>query len=222
MGLRHPQAVPFSVHRTLARGYSIVGQGDGRCLARDSRPLLRVSELQQGDDAFAANALAALALAEPLDGPADAALDALRAFEGLPHRCQRVAERAGVRFIDDSKGTNVGATVAALNGMDGPFVLIAGGLGKGADFAPLASAGRGKLKAAILMGESAGALAAVLRQICPVEQVSSMSEAVRAAIARAARGDTVLLSPACASQDMFVDYRQRGEQFAAAVREQLG
>lgn len=221
MGLRHPRAVPFSVQEPLRRGYSIVGRGEDRRLARDREPLMRCAELRRAGPQFAADALAALALAEPLGGPMSAALEALRRFEGLPHRCQSVAESGGVRFIDDSKGTNVGATLAALESIDGSVVLIAGGVGKGADFAPLAAAGRGKLKAAVLIGESASELAAVLGGICPVDRAESMPAAVDAALLRAAPGDTVLLSPACASQDMFVDYRQRGDLFAAAVRERI-
>lgn len=222
MGLRHPRAVPFSVREPLQRGYSIVGGGADRWLARDLDPLVRCAELGQTGGPFAADALAALALAEPLGGAAAAALDALRAFEGLPHRCRLIAASGGVRFIDDSKGTNVGATIAALTSMDGPVILIAGGLGKGADFTPLEDAARGRLKAAVLIGEAAAELAAVLGRVCPIERAGSMRAAVDAALSTAAPGDTVLLSPACASQDMFVDYRQRGDLFAAAVRERIG
>jgi UDP-N-acetylmuramoylalanine--D-glutamate ligase len=173
------------------------------------------------------NALAALALTNLFvqssgnssPDALDAAIDALKRFPGLPHRCRRVAERCGVEYIDDSKGTNVGATVAALAGLAGPLVLIAGGVGKGADFAPLASAARGKVKAAVLIGQAAKVIEAAFDDVCPTVHASDMSEAVQAAAALAAPGDTVLLSPACASLDMFRDYRARGEAFAAAVEE---
>ena len=142
----------------------------------------------------------------------------LRRFAGLPHRCQLAAERRGVAYIDDSKGTNVGATLAALNGFAGPLVLIAGGLGKGQDFSALASGARGKLRAAVLIGEAAGEIAAVLAPLCSIARARSMDEAVAKAAELALRGDTVLLSPACASQDMFKDYKERGDLFARAAQ----
>ncbi|HEX5420148.1 MAG TPA: UDP-N-acetylmuramoyl-L-alanine--D-glutamate ligase [Gammaproteobacteria bacterium] len=147
----------------------------------------------------------------------DGLLTALMTFEGLPHRCRRVAVRAGVLYIDDSKGTNVGASIAAIEGLAGPLVLIAGGIGKGADFAPLAESARGKVKAAVLIGRAAAELEQALAGVCRTQRAADMPSAVQAAAALAQSGDTVLLSPACASQDQFRDYRHRGEIFAAAV-----
>ena len=223
MGARHRRVVHFSVQTELARGYSIVTPSSTtngeRWLARDGKPLLRSGELKLRGTHNEANALAALALTAPLTTKLDAALDALREFPGLPHRCQHVTERKGVTFVDDSKGTNVGATLAALNGLAGPFVLIAGGLSKGQDLSPLAAGARGKLRAAVLIGAAAAELEGVLEPICETVQAKSMDEAVARAAALAQRGDTVLLSPACASQDMFRDYRERGEQFARAAQE---
>ena len=219
MGARHPLVVPFSIETQLKRGYSIVTAKGERWLARDLKPLLRAAELGIRGTHNEANALAALALTEPLTKDIDAALGTLRTFEGLPHRCQRVTERKGVTFVDDSKGTNVGATLAALNGLLGPLVLIAGGLSKGQDLRPLAVGARGKLRAAVLIGAAAAELETVLKPICETVHANSMGEAVERAAALARRGDTVLLSPACASQDMFRDYRERGEQFARAARE---
>ncbi len=219
MGARHPRAVPFSVRAELARGYSLVTAQGERWLARDRKPLLRSSELRVSGTHNEANALAALALTEPLTTNVDAAIGALRTFTGLPHRCQRVTERRGVAFIDDSKGTNVGATIAALNGLAGPLVPIAGGLSKGQDLSALATAARGKLRAAVLIGAAAAELERVLSPVCETVQATSMDDAVARAAALAQRGDAVLLSPACASQDMFRDYRERGEQFARAARE---
>jgi UDP-N-acetylmuramoylalanine--D-glutamate ligase len=219
MGARHAFSVPFSVERPLDHGYSIVVKDGERWLARDREPLLRAVELGITGTHNEANALAALALTAPLTTDLDAALDALRAFPGLPHRCQHVTEKNGVTFVDDSKGTNVGATLAALNGLSGPLVLIAGGLSKGQDLAPLAAGARGKLRAAVLIGTAAAELKSVLEPICETVYAKSMDEAVARAAALAQRGDTVLLSPACASQDMFRDYRERGEQFARAARE---
>ena len=143
----------------------------------------------------------------------------LQEFRGLAHRTERVRDRRGVSWIDDSKGTNVGATVAAIEGMDGPLVLIAGGEGKGQDFTPLGPACLGKVKQAILIGRDARLLAAALEGRCAVTFAASMEAAVGAADSVAHTGDTVLLSPACASFDMFRDYAHRGEAFAAAVRE---
>jgi UDP-N-acetylmuramoylalanine--D-glutamate ligase len=142
----------------------------------------------------------------------------LREFTGLPHRSEWVAERRGVRYIDDSKGTNVGATLAAVAGMPGPLLLIAGGEGKGQDFTPLAAAFAGKVRHALLIGRDASLLGAALARACPVDYCATLEEAVQAAARLARAGDTVLLSPACASLDMFRDYAHRGEAFAAAVQ----
>src|SRR5690606_909298 len=182
-------------------------------LARHGEPLLRAAELALRGRHNAANALAALALTDVLDVPLAPRLEVLRTFSGLPHRCEPVAERRGVTYLDDSKGTNVGATIAALAGLAGPLVLIAGGVGKGADFAPLAAAAQDKVKAAVLIGAAAREVGAVLAPVCDVHYAASMEEAVARAAALASPGDTVLLSPACASLDMFRDYRHRGEAF---------
>jgi UDP-N-acetylmuramoylalanine--D-glutamate ligase len=120
--------------------------------------------------------------------------------------------------VDDSKGTNVGATLAAVDGLAGPLVMIAGGVGKGQDFAPLAAAFRGKVRHVVLIGRDAPAIEQVLAGVCSTERAASMEAAVAAAERAAQAGDTVLLSPACASLDMFRDYGERGEVFAAAVR----
>jgi UDP-N-acetylmuramoylalanine--D-glutamate ligase len=191
---------------------------DGRTfLARGGRALLDVAELRIAGLHNAANALAALALGDALGFAEAAMLDTLRSFTGLKHRSVRVAELDGVCYVDDSKGTNVGATIAAVAGMTGPLVMIAGGEGKGQDFSPLAQAFRGKVRAAVLIGRDAPALEAALAGSCPTLRAGSMEEAVRAARDAARDGDTVLLSPACASLDMFRAYNHRGDAFAAAV-----
>ncbi len=218
MGARHERVVPFSVQTELEHGYSIVVQRGERWLARDRKPLLPSEELGIRGTHNEGNALAALALTAELTTDLGAALEVLRTFGGLPHRCQRVAERNGVTFIDDSKGTNVGATLAALHGFAGPLVLIAGGLSKGQDLAPLAEGARGKLRAAVLIGAAADELERVLAPLCTTVRAASMDEAVARAAGLARSGDTVLLSPACASQDMFRDYRERGELFAQAAQ----
>jgi len=220
MGARHAHVVAFSVQGELSRGYSIVARNGERWLARDRKPLLRCADLGIRGTHNEANALAALALTAELTTDLDAALAVLRAFTGLPHRCQPVAERQGVTFVDDSKGTNVGATLAALKGLTGPLVLIAGGLSKGQDLSPLAVGARGKLRAAVLIGAAAEELERVLGPVCKTVRATSMEDAVARAAKLALRGDTVLLSPACASQDMFRDYRERGQRFARAAQEQ--
>jgi len=146
-------------------------------------------------------------------------LASLRAYRGLPHRTQLVAEIDGVRWIDDSKATNVGAAIAAIGGMDAPVVLIAGGDGKGADFSPLGEAVLGKARGVVLLGRDAALLAQAIGDAAPCEIVATMEAAVAAARQIAQTGDIVLLSPACASLDMFTNYAARGETFRRAVLE---
>ncbi len=187
-------------------------------LACRGEPLLPVSAMRLTGRHNVANALAALAMSEALGLPRAPVLEALAEFGGLAHRAQWVADVAGIRFVNDSKGTNVGATVAAVSGTDGTIVLIAGGDGKGQDFGALREAFRGKVRHAVLIGRDAMRLAAALEGVCSTEIVADMPTAVRAARAAAQPGDTVLLSPACASLDMFRDYAHRGDEFAASVR----
>ncbi len=168
----------------------------------------------------ALNAMAALALASAVGGAMPRMIEALKAFRGLPHRVEPIACRAdGVVFYDDSKGTNVGSTIAALAGLGRPVVLIAGGDGKGQDFAPLAEAVSAHARAAVLIGRDAPAIASALLQLHYESlRAPDLAVAVERANALAKRGDAVLLSPACASFDMFRNYVHRAEVFAAAVR----
>jgi UDP-N-acetylmuramoylalanine--D-glutamate ligase len=187
-------------------------------IVRRGEPLLPLAAMRLQGLHNAANAMAALAMAEALELPLAPALDALCAFGGLPHRSQWVADVGGVRYVNDSKGTNVGATLAAVLGLAGPLVVIAGGDGKHQDFSELRAAFRGKVRHVVLIGRDAPALAATLADVCATERAADMAAAVRAAQAVAQPGDTVLLSPACASLDMFRDYTHRGDAFVAAVR----
>lgn len=165
------------------------------------------------------NALAALALATAIGVPMAAMLHGLRAFAGEPHRCELVAIVREVEYYDDSKGTNVGATAAALGGLGRRCVLIAGGEGKGQDFAPLEQPVRDHARAVLLIGRDASLLrAALARSAVPLEDCASLEQAVARAAALAQPGDAVLLSPACASFDMFRDYAHRAQAFVAAVR----
>ena len=207
----------FSVRGAAEATYGILELGE-RWLAHRGEPLLPLASMHLRGLHNAANALAALALGEALELPMAAMVEELREFPGLAHRSQWVAEVAGVTYINDSKGTNVGATLAAVSGLDGPLVLIAGGEGKNQDFAPLAAALRGKTRHVVLIGRDAPRLAHALKGVCALETCESMDAAVRAAAHAAHSGDTVLLSPACASLDMFQDYAHRGETFAAAVQ----
>ena len=190
-------------------------------LARGEECLLPVNELALVGGHNLLNALAALALGEAAGLPRGAMVVTLQGFAGLPHRMQPLGEWQGVRWYDDSKATNVGATLAALQGVPGPVVLIAGGVGKGADFSPLRPVLAEKGRAVVLLGRDAPCLAQALEGVVPLQQVVDMEEAVAAAWQLARRGDQVLLSPACASLDMFEDYAARGRAFAAAL-ERLG
>ncbi|AHE99277.1 UDP-N-acetylmuramoyl-L-alanine--D-glutamate ligase [Thioalkalivibrio paradoxus] len=198
--------------------FGIVETDSGTWLARGASPLIATRELALQGRHNWLNALAALALVWPWVVHAEPLLPALRDFTGLPHRSQRVGRQAGVDYVDDSKGTNVGATLAAIQGVSGPLILIAGGQGKGQDFGPLADALAGKARGVLLLGVDAPRIEQALRGVVPVRRVGTMQEAVAAAAQWAQPGDTVLLSPACASLDMFANYAERGECFAQAVR----
>ena len=203
-----------------AEGFGLRQQASVEYLSRGRELLIPVSEMGLVGRHNVANALAAMALGFCAGLPLDAMLATLRTFKGLHHRCELVAEIDGVRYVNDSKGTNVGATEAALCGLGGEsnVLLIAGGQGKGADFTQLQQATARHCKCLILLGEDAPLLDQALRSSAPVLMVSSLGEAVAAAAAQAAEGDVVLLSPACASFDMFTGYVERGNTFAAHVR----
>jgi UDP-N-acetylmuramoylalanine--D-glutamate ligase len=219
MPRRATRTLSFSLRASIGADYALAQHGREWWLTHAAAPLMPVAALKIKGLHNAANALAALALGEALALPLPARLAELAAFEGLPHRSQWVGDVRGVSYVDDSKGTNVGATLAAVAGMPGPLVLIAGGDGKNQDFTPLAGAFRGKVRHAVLIGRDAARIAAALAGVCTLETCATLPQAVEAA-ARAARpGDTVLLSPACASLDMFRDYAHRGAVFAQAVRE---
>ena len=200
-----------------------IAQRDGRqWLAHGAEKLMAVEELPVAGLHNAANALAAGALARAI-GIADAPIAAaLRDFKGLPHRVERVGAVGEVVFYDDSKGTNVGATVAALRGFAQPVVLIAGGDGKGQDFGPLREPVARHARAVVLIGRDREQIAAALDGCgVPCERAADMEQAVRMALAASRSGDAVLLSPACASFDMFKSYSHRGAVFADAVRKQV-
>ena len=201
--------------------YGVLSLGGEDWLACGSRALMPCAEVLLSGRHNLANALAAMALAGAAGVPFDAMRRALANFKGLSHRTELVAERDGIRWINDSKGTNVGATVAALNGMDRPVVLIAGGDGKGADFGPLRAPVQRHARAVVLIGRDAPLIEAALAGATVVAHAADMKQAVLTARQLARTGDIVLLSPACASFDMFRNYEHRGAAFATAVNEVL-
>lgn len=190
-------------------------------LARGKECLLTVDELKIKGRHNWANALAACALAEAMDVPMTVMRDVLRAFTGLPHRCQWTRTLDGVTWINDSKGTNIGATISAIDGiggaMSGKIVLIAGGQGKGADFSMLRPSMPGHVRAAVLFGQDADQLEAALEDLVPIKRAKNLEEAINIAKLQAKPDDVVLLSPACASLDMFKDFNHRGEVFTSLV-----
>nr|WP_276510048.1 UDP-N-acetylmuramoyl-L-alanine--D-glutamate ligase [Niveibacterium umoris] len=188
-------------------------------LAHGNTPLMARSAFRLAGAHNVANALAALALGHAIDLPMGKMLEALRDFRGLPHRVEAVARRDdGVVFYDDSKGTNVGATVAALEGLGCKVALIAGGDGKGQDFTPLRDAFARHARAVVLIGRDSGRIAEAVSG-CGVElqRADDLPQAVRLANQCAHAGDAVMLSPACASLDMFRNYAHRAEVFCDAV-----
>ncbi|MGQ0502526.1 MAG: UDP-N-acetylmuramoyl-L-alanine--D-glutamate ligase [Panacagrimonas sp.] len=213
----------FGLDEPRGRAYGLVGTGAGtgadRWLAQGTHRLLPLAELRIQGLHNAANALAALALANAAGIPRAASLSALAAFTGLPHRCEFVAARDGVTWLNDSKGTNVGSTLAALQGLGAPIVWLGGGQGKGQDFSPLAPALARTCRAAVLFGEDAGQIEQAILGALPVYREPDLASALRRAKAIARPADRVLLSPACASFDQFRNYVERGERFSAWVRE---
>jgi UDP-N-acetylmuramoylalanine--D-glutamate ligase len=208
--------ISFGLH--AAPGGSDFGLCDGS-LCRGNEQLMAVADLPVAGLHNAANALAALALTTSVGLPESGLLQGLGQFKGLPHRVEFVDEIEGVRFYDDSKGTNVGATEAALSGMDRKVVVILGGDGKGQDFSPLKQAVAANARAAVLIGRDAPLIEkAIAGAGVPLEKASTLEAAVDLAFELAFEGDAVLLSPACASWDMFRNYAHRAEVFIQAVR----
>jgi UDP-N-acetylmuramoylalanine--D-glutamate ligase len=202
--------------------WGVVVRDGAPWLARGGELLLPAASLALVGRHNVQNALAALALAAAVVKLARPVLDALSRFRGLPHRMQPVHEAHGVLYVDDSKGTTVAATQAALAGTDRPVVLIAGGDGKGQSFAALKAAVDRACRAVLLIGRDAAAVQRGLAgTTARVENVGTLERAVVRAKALARDGDVVLLSPACASLDQFRDYVERGERFAALVKRTL-
>jgi UDP-N-acetylmuramoylalanine--D-glutamate ligase len=218
---RHiPDGIPrvhFGLDEASGKNFGLVTEDGEQFLARGAQLLLETSDMALEGSHNHANALAALAAGQLIGLAVSPMLQVLTEFPGLPHRMQLVAEIAGVRFINDSKATNVGAAVASIGSVAGLVVLIAGGDGKGGDFKEFAEAIHSKLRAAVLIGRDGPAIAAALKGKAPVYQAADMKTAVSVGASIAEEGDTVLLAPACASFDQYENYAERGKDFCRAV-----
>jgi UDP-N-acetylmuramoylalanine--D-glutamate ligase len=214
--LKTPQAGQFGICEQAGRSY----------LAHGPTLLLPTDELVLQGQHHYQNALAALAMGSVIGLPMVAMLSVLKTFQGIAHRCQYVAEKKGVHWINDSKGTNVGATVAAIKTLarqpSGRLLLIAGGDAKQADLADLQPPIQQSVATVFVYGQDAHQLAAMLNDIVPYHQVDSLQAAVAQAAVIAQAGDTVLFSPACASFDMFSNYEHRGQVFIDCVQQLKG
>ncbi len=222
MGLRERLVQTFGLATPAMSMHDVGVERDGMAvwLVEGTRRLMQASELQVEGEHNIANALAAISLCRAVGLPMPPLLAALRAFKGLPHRVEKVTEIGGVTYYDDSKGTNVGATEAALKGLGRPTVVILGGDGKGQDFTPLQAVVAEHARAVVLIGRDANKIAEVLADCgVPLLRAGDLQEAVRISAAEAQPGDAVLLSPACASFDMFRNYEHRAQVFIEAVRE---
>ena len=224
LGLTKTEAVSFGLNE--AQNYSDFGliEVNGTWLSSGKRKLIPVSDLKIQGQHNVANALAAVALCSNIGIEKSAIIQTLRQFKGLPHRVEWVANINDVDYYDDSKGTNVGATCAAIKGMTKAgkpqkVVLLAGGDGKGQDFSPLLEAVQANARAVVLFGRDAPLIESVLlASELPIYDAIDLREAVAIAHKIASKGDAVLLSPACASFDMFKNYVHRAEVFIDAVK----
>lgn len=211
----------FTAAPPSGQNWGLVENAGQVTLTQGESPWLNAGALTMTGRHNYLNALAALAMGRALGFAKQPMCDALRRFKGLPHRSELIATLNGVTWVNDSKGTNVGATLAAINGISptlkGQLILLAGGVGKGADFTPLAAPLATCAKAALLFGADAASLSAALSASLHVEQVDDLTQAMEAAWLMAEPGDCVLLSPACASFDQFTSYQARGEAFRSWV-----
>lgn len=219
-----PQSITFGTDRPTTGQYGVMVQEGEPWIARGLHPLMKTSELPLIGEMNVKNVLAALAIGELANFPDQAMFNAIRSFKGLPHRCERVGQYQDVMWVNDSKGTNVGATIASLSGLaqaiEGQWVLILGGLSKNQDFTPLKDLVKHHAKAVILMGAVRDALYKLLATDAPCYIVDNMQDAVKQARLLVVKGDGVLLSPACASYDMFDNFEARGDAFKKAVMQQ--
>lgn len=212
------EVISFGLDAPKDKNYGIKQRDGEDWLVKGNDFILAAGEIKLPGLHNVSNALAAIALGDVAGLKRSAMVEVLKEFTGMEHRTQWIAKINHVNWYNDSKGTNVGATLAALSGLPNKTVLIAGGQGKGADFLPLQSVIREKARAVVLMGEDASKIATFVDQSIPVVYVKSMEEAVKEAYQFAKQDDNVLLSPACASFDMFKNYAVRGEIFMQDVK----
>lgn len=221
-----PKVISFGLDTPTDGNYGVMLQNNEPWLAKGSTPLLPVNAMAMLGAHNVANALTALALGEIAGFKLDAMLATLKTFAGLEHRCEKVTLANKVLWVNDSKGTNVGATLAAIDGLadsiSGKWVIILGGVGKNADFNPLVAPIAKYCKAAILIGEDAKILWDLLHNVLPCFMAADLGQVVEIALLETQPNDGVLLSPACASLDMFNNYMHRGEVFKQQVLQKAG
>lgn len=214
------EVIEFTLEKPTAGEFGVCQNQQQQWLCFGEQTLLPVSKLKIKGKHNVANALSALALGKAAGLDMQVMINTLQVFPGLPHRTEWVANINGVDWFNDSKATNVGAAQAAINGLEvNNLVLIAGGQGKGQDFSPLKDTVSGKVATTILLGEDGHLIGDALNDVTNVVYVTTLKQAVQVAADSAHAGDAVLLSPACASFDMFNGYEDRGQQFVAAVKE---
>lgn len=213
--------ISFTLEQPHNNDFGLINKNGELWLAQGKQALLAINDLKIAGKHNVANVLAALALGCAIGLSMPAMLTAIQSYRGLSHRCYLVAEHQGVRWLDDSKATNVGACLAAIEGLadSGNIILIAGGVAKDQDFSALTVALKHHVKAIVLLGQDAQLIADVTPESVKQISASDMDDAVSKAQQIAHSGDNVLLSPACASFDMFTGYIERGEKFAQAVKE---
>lgn len=220
---QNTRAISFGLDQPKAGEFGLVKSDAGLYITFGDEHLISVTEIAIKGSHNWSNALAALSLGYALTFPLSSMLQALKTFGGLPHRCEWVGKHAGINWYNDSKGTNIGASISALKGIAagilGKVVLIAGGQGKGADFSEFKQPVADYTRAVILIGEDADKIATAIEGASEIYNATNMQEAVKIAAKIAESGDAVLLSPACASFDMFQNFEHRGEVFTSCVKE---
>jgi len=220
---KNRQQIGFTLNIPADNEFGIVKEGNKMYLAQGQQKLIDTEQLQITGKHNMANALAALAIGQAMSLPMTAMLQSICEYRGLPHRCQLVAKQQGIRWVNDSKATNIGACIAAIEGLvtHKNIILIAGGVGKNQQFSELRTIFSQHVKTVLLLGQDAKVIAENIPENVVKYHVHDMVDAIRQAKADAVEGDIVLLSPACASFDMYGSYAERGDSFIQAVQESV-
>ena len=220
---KNRQQIGFTLNIPADNEFGIVKEGNKTYLAQGQQKLIDTEQLQITGKHNMANALAALAIGQAMSLPMTAMLQSICEYRGLPHRCQLVAKQQGIRWVNDSKATNIGACIAAIEGLvtHKNIILIAGGVGKNQQFSELRTIFSQHVKTVLLLGQDANVIAENIPENVVKYHVHDMVDAIRQAKADAVEGDIVLLSPACASFDMYGSYAERGDSFIQAVQESV-